>query len=192
MAVLAAVDLATDKAAEVGITNPWAQVKLYTFGQPRVGDVAYANLVESLFAERLRIVANADPVPHAPPSALEVVDPNSLLSKLDSNVQSIKSSLASWVAADLSMDKLSFNTQTMQEDNYRHHGPNVLIIDYVLNGNRVYEEVVCSRSDDDSTCNDKQAATNQNSNSVGRRSIFPYSYDSTFGSAVNIWPSARS
>ncbi|KAL4420183.1 hypothetical protein ABPG77_008319 [Micractinium sp. CCAP 211/92] len=188
MAVLAAVDLATDKAGEVGISNPWVQIKLYTFGQPRVGDVAYANLVESLFAERFRIVANSDPVPHVPPSALEVVDPNSLLSKLDANVQSIKSSLASWVAAELSMDKLSFDTQTIQNDNYRHHGPNILIMDFVLNGNRVYEEVVCSSSDDDSTCNNKQASANQNSGSVGRRDVLPYNYDSTFGAPMNKWP----
>lgn len=140
---------------------------------------------------------------------------------LSPHLQSIKSSLASWVAADLSMDKLSFDTQTIQNDNYRHapasaravrgmppsarwtlvhpashsraqhvqqpaalwtsskrrhrrlwpgavrseppclalpcrhprcrrhHGPAILIMDYVLNGNRVYEEVVCGSSDDD-------------------------------------------
>ena len=39
-----------------------------------------------------------------------------------------------------------------------------------------------------STCNNKQAAANQNSGSVGRRSVSPYNYDSTFGSSINTWP----
>lgn len=43
-------------------------IRLYTMGQPRVGDAAYAALVESLFHERFRIVNTADIVPHLPPS----------------------------------------------------------------------------------------------------------------------------
>lgn len=43
-------------------------IRLYTMGQPRVGDAAYATLVESLFHERFRIVNTADIVPHLPPS----------------------------------------------------------------------------------------------------------------------------
>lgn len=41
--------------------------QLYTFGQPRVGDSAFASFVTSNIPERWRIVHYADIVPHVPP-----------------------------------------------------------------------------------------------------------------------------
>ena len=69
--MLAAVDAATDSRAALGVGDPWAQIRLYTAGQPRVGDAGYAALLESLIGERFRIVNSGDPVPHLPPNAGE-------------------------------------------------------------------------------------------------------------------------
>lgn len=64
------------------------------------------------------------------------------------HVQSIKNSLANWIASGLALDKLSFDAELIKNDNYRHHGTTILWIDYVLSGVRVSKETVCSSSDD--------------------------------------------
>lgn len=42
-------------------------VKLYNFGQPRVGDQKYASFVNTIINEYKRVVHNKDIVPHVPP-----------------------------------------------------------------------------------------------------------------------------
>jgi predicted lipase len=41
--------------------------QLYTFGEPRVGNEAFASYVTSSIPERYRIIHYADIVPHVPP-----------------------------------------------------------------------------------------------------------------------------
>ena len=40
---------------------------LYTYGQPRVGNQAFANFVKDQIPERYRVICYADIVPHLPP-----------------------------------------------------------------------------------------------------------------------------
>uniref|UniRef100_A0A914UQS5 Fungal lipase-like domain-containing protein n=1 Tax=Plectus sambesii TaxID=2011161 RepID=A0A914UQS5_9BILA len=49
-----------------GLWN-FATVHLMTFGQPRVGDISYAQIVEENVAYRYRVVHEHDIVPHIPP-----------------------------------------------------------------------------------------------------------------------------
>lgn len=42
--------------------------EVYTFGQPRVGNAAFANWYETQIPQTYRLVHNADIVPHVPPS----------------------------------------------------------------------------------------------------------------------------
>ncbi len=60
-AALAAVDLYYE-AANLGLTAPTEQIKLFTMGSPRVGNAAFASLIENLFTTRYRMVTNADMV----------------------------------------------------------------------------------------------------------------------------------
>lgn len=64
MAVMATFDLAAEKAAEAGLADPGNQLKLWTMGQPRVGDCVFSSLLEGRVAERWRIVNSGDPTPH--------------------------------------------------------------------------------------------------------------------------------
>ena len=41
--------------------------ELYTYGEPRVGNEAFANFVTSSIGERFRVIHYADIVPHLPP-----------------------------------------------------------------------------------------------------------------------------
>ncbi|KAH7700453.1 class 3 lipase protein [Aphelenchoides avenae] len=56
-------------AAKQGIF-PSGSIKLYTLGQPRTGDSAYANAINSLVPEAYRVVNSRDLVPHVPPYGL--------------------------------------------------------------------------------------------------------------------------
>ena len=42
--------------------------EVYTFGQPRVGNAAFAKWFETQIPQTYRLVHNADIVPHVPPS----------------------------------------------------------------------------------------------------------------------------
>uniref|UniRef100_A0A914PSF5 Fungal lipase-like domain-containing protein n=1 Tax=Panagrolaimus davidi TaxID=227884 RepID=A0A914PSF5_9BILA len=64
MASLAATTIATNKLF------PANKIKLVTFGQPRVGDVSYANLVDSIIPHSYRIIHQNDVVPSSPPEWL--------------------------------------------------------------------------------------------------------------------------
>ena len=46
------------------------QVKLYDYGQPRVGDGRYAAFADTIISEYWRATHNKDTVPHVPPEAL--------------------------------------------------------------------------------------------------------------------------
>lgn len=46
------------------------KVSIYNFGQPRVGDVKYAQFVNQMIPELYRVVHNADIVPHVPPNQI--------------------------------------------------------------------------------------------------------------------------
>ncbi|KAJ9060191.1 hypothetical protein DSO57_1033499 [Entomophthora muscae] len=46
---------------------PWSSIKLVTFGQPRVGNEAFANWMNRQASTHLRVVNNRDKVPHVPP-----------------------------------------------------------------------------------------------------------------------------
>jgi predicted lipase len=60
LAILAAADLAkTHGKIE----------QVYTFGQPRVGNAAFASHYQSLVSNTFRLIDFADIVPHVPPSA---------------------------------------------------------------------------------------------------------------------------
>ena len=54
----------TQPMPQVGITDTVNQLKLYTIGQPRAGDCAFAALIESKVGERWRVVNSGDPTPH--------------------------------------------------------------------------------------------------------------------------------
>ena len=43
------------------------QTKLYNYGQPRVGDLKYADFVNTVISEYYRATHNKDIVPHVPP-----------------------------------------------------------------------------------------------------------------------------
>lgn len=45
--------------------------KLYTYGQPRVGNAAFANYAASQISDSFRVIHYADIVPHVPPSAMD-------------------------------------------------------------------------------------------------------------------------
>ncbi|KAH7693818.1 Lipase [Aphelenchoides avenae] len=49
---------------------PSSSIKLYTLGQPRTGDSAYANAINQLVPESHRVVNSRDLVPHVPPYGL--------------------------------------------------------------------------------------------------------------------------
>uniref|UniRef100_A0A914CCW1 Fungal lipase-like domain-containing protein n=1 Tax=Acrobeloides nanus TaxID=290746 RepID=A0A914CCW1_9BILA len=53
---------------------PASQIKLVTYGQPRVGDLAYANYIDSTIPFAYRVVHKDDMVPHLPPIWLEMGD----------------------------------------------------------------------------------------------------------------------
>jgi predicted lipase len=48
------------------LANAGFVVSLINFGQPRVGDQAYAEFAKTKLAESWRVVHNRDPVPHLP------------------------------------------------------------------------------------------------------------------------------
>lgn len=58
--------LATLAAYEVVKWKDSLKPKIYTFGQPRVGNAAFAALVDNVLPEFYRLVNAADPVPHVP------------------------------------------------------------------------------------------------------------------------------
>lgn len=46
-----------------------SRIKIYTFGKPRIGNLAFATYVLGMFPDRnFRIVRRGDPVPHLPPT----------------------------------------------------------------------------------------------------------------------------
>lgn len=183
MAVLAAVDAATDMKQQLGITNPWTAIRLYTMGQPRVGDAAYATLVESLFHERFRIVNTADIVPHLPPSKQDVQDVTSLLSTLVRGVVSVRAGLPSWLKP--LVPDLSPLLEVGLE--FVHHGVFILQLDYVnANGARVLKELVCAGSDKDSTCTTEIRPSM--STAAKRSAVGPYAWPGAFGAPLNRWP----
>ena len=47
-------------AAMYNLTGPSQAVKLFTAGQPRVGNAAFATMVEELIVDRARAVSNSD------------------------------------------------------------------------------------------------------------------------------------
>ncbi|KAK0411925.1 hypothetical protein QR680_005921 [Steinernema hermaphroditum] len=55
--------------SHLGQVNP-TKLKLLTFGQPRVGDQAYADAHDALVPFSYRVVHNRDLVPHVPPEIL--------------------------------------------------------------------------------------------------------------------------
>jgi len=66
MAVFAVLDLAASK-----ILKP-SQISLYTYGQPRTGNLEFATFVSSLKWRHLtRITSNSDLIPHVPPTFLD-------------------------------------------------------------------------------------------------------------------------
>lgn len=56
IATLAAGDAVTDQRSTLGLITTFHRVKLYTFGQPRVADKAYAAMLEEHIGERFRMV----------------------------------------------------------------------------------------------------------------------------------------
>ncbi|KAH7708821.1 Protein F25A2.1, partial [Aphelenchoides avenae] len=66
----ALASLAAGSLAQQGI-YPSANIRLYTFGQPRTGNVAYAQAIEHLVPEAYRVVHSHDIVPHVPPQGFE-------------------------------------------------------------------------------------------------------------------------
>lgn len=59
LAILAAADLAKSHKID----------QVYTFGQPRVGNAAFATYYQNLVPNTFRLIDYADIVPHVPPSA---------------------------------------------------------------------------------------------------------------------------
>ncbi|KAL4426801.1 hypothetical protein ABPG77_006587 [Micractinium sp. CCAP 211/92] len=181
MATMAAVDAALDKPVDLGIKNAWSQVKLYTFGQPRVGDASYAALVEGYIGERFRLVSNADIAPHMPPTTHELNDPASLPNLLAGtaataalNGESLLLKVAAWV---IIQDQLGFgegfglgdSAYDFRDDMreragpyagvWRHYGPQILLLDYLTKPGgtltRTLKTLTCA-SDGDSTCEKEQ------------------------------------
>ncbi|PRW60704.1 lipase [Chlorella sorokiniana] len=183
MAVLAAVDAGTDMRQQLGITNPWTAIRLYTMGQPRVGDAAYAALIESLFHERFRIANTADIVPQLPPSKQDVQDLTSPLSTLVRGVVAVRAELPSWLkplVPDLS-PLLKYGLE------FVHHGVYILQLDYVNpSGVRVLKDLVCAGSDKDSTCAAEIRASM--STAAKRAAVGPYAWPGAFGAPLNRWP----
>ena len=63
MALLATMDLVGDKIV------PLSKLTMYNFGQPRVGNDAFAQFaIDLLGVEHYRVIHNADLVPHLPPT----------------------------------------------------------------------------------------------------------------------------
>ena len=108
-ATLAAVELYFE-AANLGLTAPTDQIKLYTMGSLRTGDANYAALIESLFTTRFRMVNNADIVTLLPPTQVKWIE--DLLYLLGDFGRSLINMVS----------RFSF---------YRHYGPIVLNIDVV-------------------------------------------------------------
>lgn len=73
LATVAAVELSFE-AANLGLTAPREQVKLYTMGAFRVAESSYASLVENLFTTRYRIVNNIDLVTLVPPEKVQWIE----------------------------------------------------------------------------------------------------------------------
>ena len=71
--LLSGAALASLGAATIAHTNlyPADQIKLVTFGQPRVGDKGYAAAVDSTIAYAYRVVHKNDIVPQLPPQFLK-------------------------------------------------------------------------------------------------------------------------
>lgn len=108
-ATIAAVEL-NFEAANLGLTAPTEQIKLFTMGSLRVGDANYAALIENLFTTRYRIVNNADIVTALPPVKVEWIE--DLL----------------YVLGDFGRTLVNMVSQV---NFYRHYGPIVLYIDVV-------------------------------------------------------------
>jgi Lipase (class 3) len=110
-ATVAAVDLYFE-AANLGLTTPTEQIKLYTMGGLRVGDASYASLVESLLTTRFRIVTNADIVTAMPPAKVQWIE--DLL----------------YLLGDFGRAMIKIGNEY---NFYRHFGPVVLNVDVVPN-----------------------------------------------------------
>lgn len=58
-------------AERLGLSDPKNQVKLYTLGSPRVGNQAFAQLIEKSVEARFRITSNADIVTSVAPRSFD-------------------------------------------------------------------------------------------------------------------------
>jgi Lipase (class 3) len=63
--------LAVGAAVSVHERHPGAEVRLVTFGQPRVGDAVFGSYLQKFFNNSMiRFTQDRDPVPHLPPSIM--------------------------------------------------------------------------------------------------------------------------
>ncbi|KAJ9052289.1 hypothetical protein DSO57_1035718 [Entomophthora muscae] len=51
----------------------WSRLKVFTYGEPRIGNAYFANYVNSLPLYIIRVVNENDLIPHLPPSSLDYV-----------------------------------------------------------------------------------------------------------------------
>jgi hypothetical protein len=109
-ATLAAAEVYFE-AANLGLTNPSEQIKLYTMGSLRVGDGDFAALIENLLTTRFRIVNNADLVTMVPPAKVEWI------------------SKFLYLLGDVGQQLINISNTV---NFYRHYGPIVLNIDTPL------------------------------------------------------------
>ena len=65
LAVLAVLDL-----HQTGLAGNFSSVLMYNYGQPRVGNQAFAQLYQALQPASFRVINQRDPVPHLPPRKL--------------------------------------------------------------------------------------------------------------------------
>ncbi|KAL4430966.1 hypothetical protein ABPG75_006222 [Micractinium tetrahymenae] len=194
MAMMAAVDAALDKRADLGIKNAWSQVKLYTFGQPRVGDTSYAALVEGFIGERFRLVSNADVAPHMPPTQRELDDPLSLPNVLAGtaataalNGEALLLKVALWVVIQNQLGfgegfGLGDSAYDFRDDMreragpyagvWRHFGPQILSLDYFTKpGGKLTRRLgtLTCASDGDSNCEKAQLKSLDISTTAAKR-----------------------
>jgi len=107
--------LASLQAQALAHQFPQKKIKLTTYGQPRVGNQAYATMVNKLSnLDAIRFVHASDPVPHGPPEGLGFYHP-------DREVWCPKSKGKEYVVCDAGMEDWACSRHVIPDLNLDNH-----------------------------------------------------------------------